>query len=284
MLAVRDAPAVSASDVDRLEAAFLQEPQADCPVVHKFAPGLYIREVTLPTGACVIGHRHKSAHYNVMLSGRLTLIDPDGDHRELTAPYSFTSGPGRKIAYIHETVVWQNVYATGETDVQVLEDTLLDKSDAWRDAEVQRQARFLPARAETDDYEAVLRELNLDPEIVRQIVENPLDQIPFPLGEYSVMVDASPIHGKGLFATAPMEPNTLIAPVRLNGKRTPAERYANHSPTPNAEMARSGLGDIYLFSTAYICGSKGGLPGDEITIDYRHALRLTMKETALWLP
>ena len=36
------------TDVEKLEAAFLEQEQADCPVQHHFGPGVYIREVVLP--------------------------------------------------------------------------------------------------------------------------------------------------------------------------------------------------------------------------------------------
>ena len=39
---------------DQVEAAFLEQPQADCPVTHRFGPGIYIREVLLPRGAYVV--------------------------------------------------------------------------------------------------------------------------------------------------------------------------------------------------------------------------------------
>ena len=42
--------------VQTLEAVFLEQPQVDCPVVHRFGPGIYIREVTIPAGALSIGH------------------------------------------------------------------------------------------------------------------------------------------------------------------------------------------------------------------------------------
>jgi hypothetical protein len=36
--------------------------------------------------------------------------------------------PGRKIAYIIETVVFQNIYSTSETDIEKLENMLVDNS------------------------------------------------------------------------------------------------------------------------------------------------------------
>lgn len=260
-------------DVLRLESAFLKEEQVDCPVTHHFAPGVYIREVLLPAGAYIIGHAHKDAHLNVMLEGRLTIIKEDGSRRELTAPQTFVSGPGRKIAYIHETVRWQNIYATPETDVDKLETLLFDKSAVFTESQA---LLTYDHEADRNDFTQAIAEFGFDADTVTAISEDETDQIPFPQGSYSVAVMPSEIHGRGLFATADIAANELIAPARLGGKRTPAGRYTNHSATPNAEMVRAENGDVYLFSKGVILGCKGGSIGGEITIDYRHALSLTL--------
>ena len=59
-----------ASSVEKLEEAILKEEQAECPVVHRFSPGVYIREIHMPAGSIVIGHHHRYTHMNVMLKAR----------------------------------------------------------------------------------------------------------------------------------------------------------------------------------------------------------------------
>lgn len=281
MLAELDAMVPSASfdesDVEKLEAAFLQAPQEECPVHHHFGPGVYIREVVLPAGSYIIGHRHNSPHLNIMLEGRLTLINADGTRAELRAPQTFVSGAGRKIAYIHETVRWQNVYATEETDVETLETQLLDKSLAYEEAQ-KANALLLTFdhSADHEDFAAAIAEFGFDADTVTAMSENEDDQMPFPQGSYKVMVAPSSVHGRGLFATADIAANELIAPARIGGKRTPAGRFTNHSRHPNAEMVVAESGDIFLFAKQVISGCKGGNVGDEITIDYRHALTLSV--------
>ena len=68
-------PPVCEADVQALEAEMLKHPQADCPVVHRFAPGLYIRELTIPADTYVIGHRQTTYHLNIMLAGRIILTE-----------------------------------------------------------------------------------------------------------------------------------------------------------------------------------------------------------------
>jgi quercetin dioxygenase-like cupin family protein len=117
-------------DLDAIEAAMLQLPQAPCPVRHHFGPGVYIREVTLPAGAFVVGHAHRDENLNLMLKGRVALLGADGRLHEVSAPYMVIAPAGRKAAYVIEEAVWCNVYGTDETDIAKLEEMYVQKSDA----------------------------------------------------------------------------------------------------------------------------------------------------------
>jgi hypothetical protein len=269
---------ITETDVQILEEGMLQLPQAECSVVHKFGPGIYIREVTIPADTFSIGHRQTTAHMNIMLTGRVTMIREDGRREELMAPQTFVCGPGRKIGYIHETMIWQNVYATTETDVAKLEAMFIDKSPTWQTAQRDRQLLLSCASTlDQEDYYAAIAELGFDHATVRAQSENPDDQIPFPYGGYPVQVAPSPIEGSGLFATSNIDAHQVIAPARIDGMRTPAGRYANHSTQPNAVMVQSESGDVYLMSSRPIAGCKGGDLGEEITICYRQAVRSQLK-------
>ena len=39
---------VDPAKIEKVESHLLDLPQVECPVVHHFGPGIYIREVTLP--------------------------------------------------------------------------------------------------------------------------------------------------------------------------------------------------------------------------------------------
>lgn len=269
--------AFTESDVQRLEAAFLDLPQADCPITHRFADGIYIREVRMPAGSYIIGHHHKTDHLNIMLTGHLTILNEDGTKTDLHAPQTFISPAGRKIAYIHEDVVWQNVFATEERDVETLEAMFLDKSEAWLEAQKFNQMLLSFDHSEdVADFYAAIETFGFDADLVRSISENTDDQISFPHGEYKVSVADSKIEGRGLFATGIIPQFEVIAPALLGGKRTPAGRYTNHAKNPNAMMFRMENGDIYLVALRDIAGCKGGNLGEEITVDYRQALAVTI--------
>lgn len=122
---------LSSTSVKELEKLMLDMPQVDCPVTHHFGPGLYIREMFIPADCFIIGHFHNDVNMNIMLKGHMILRSDDGSIKELKAPLTFTNGPGRKLAYIIEDVIFQNVYATEETNLEKLEEMLITKSEAW---------------------------------------------------------------------------------------------------------------------------------------------------------
>ena len=261
-----------------LEKEMLDMPQADCPVAHHFGPGIYIREVTLPAGIFAVGHAQKFDHLNIMLTGKVAIVD-EGKVRVLEAPMIFTGKPGRKVGYVIETCVWQNVYATEETDIDALEAHYLDKSENWK-AYDKEQSNIIYAlnQPDRDDFERVLKDFGFDAETVRQQSEDESDQIDMPVAFKAVaQVRDSNIEGKGLFLSWHTMSGQIIAPARIAGKRTPAGRYVNHSMNPNCKYVADENGDIYLMSLRDIDGCKGGGCGEELTVDYRQALILNME-------
>ena len=135
-LAVRqDIDNLLSQKVDHLLAAMDQLPQTDCKTKHYFGPGIYIREVTMPAGTVVIGKPHRKEHMCVMLQGRMVVVLGDGTKQELVAPLTFVGSAGRKVAYILETTVFQNILATDETDIDVLENMLVDNTQPMLEGE-----------------------------------------------------------------------------------------------------------------------------------------------------
>jgi len=125
---IQDVPAM----LDGIESMMLTADQVDCPVQHHFGPGIYIREVFMPAGTYVMGHAHKCEHMNVMLKGKMAVI-VNGEAKVIEGPCIFIGQPGRKFAYIIEDTIFQNIYATTETDIEKLEDMFVEKSEDWKD-------------------------------------------------------------------------------------------------------------------------------------------------------
>lgn len=257
-----------------VEKKMLELDQVECNVVHRFSPGIYIREVTVPAGTFAIGHHQNFEHTNIFLKGRVTVLQEDGTTSELVAPMIFTGKPGRKIGYIHEDMVWLNVYATDETDIETLESIFLTKSDSWIESNSEKSLLRIKNAVDTDDYYKTLDEFGFTDEQARAQSYNTEDMTELPYGGYKIMVSSSAIEGKGLFATSEIQEDEVIAPARISGKRTIAGRYTNHSISPNARMVMRSNGDIDLVAIKNIKGCHGGQNGDEITINYREALSL----------
>lgn len=124
-------------DVARMEEFMLTQEQVPCPVIHRFGPGVYMREVKIPAGTMAVGHHQNFEHMNIVLAGRVTILQDDGSTTEVVAPAMYVGKPGRKVGYVHEDLVWLNIYATTETDIDRLEAQLVTKSPAHEGIEAQ---------------------------------------------------------------------------------------------------------------------------------------------------
>lgn len=256
--------------IDGLATEIAKRQQVDCPVVHHFGPSLYIREVRLPAGTCAIGHIQTTTHMNVFVQGKVLVVNDDGTKTLLEAPMTFVSPPGRKVGYVIEDVVWLNVYATDETDVDKLEAMFLDKTGTPEPEEL----KLLTCDHSEDnaDFDRMCEDLGTTPEQVWKESDNQADQMPMPWGGWPVKIGDSLIHGKGVFATSKIGSGDVIGPARLSGYRTPIGRFGNHAKNPNARVEILPNGDAWLVALRDIGGMRGGMMGEEITTDYRQTV------------
>lgn len=108
--------------VEKLERAMYAMPQADCPVRHYFANGMYAREITIPKGVTLVGAVHKMENLAVLSKGKLELVT-DAGTVTLEAPCVVTVKPGTKNAALAlEDAVWTNFLPNpdNETDTDKL--------------------------------------------------------------------------------------------------------------------------------------------------------------------
>lgn len=264
-------------DIGELESHMLKEEQVECPVIHRFGPGTYIREVHIPANTLAIGHEQNFKHTNIMLKGRVTMLNDDGSTTQYKAPMIFTGKPGRKIGFIHEDMVWLNVYPNteGEQDIEKLENKWLTKSDSFKLEEKMQNCLMIGTKLDDhEDFEQAIHELGFSADEVRKMSENENDITDLPDGAFSFKIANSFIDGKGIFATADFAIGDMIGPARISGKRTVLGRYTNHSKNPNAKFVIGDEKNIYLIANSKILGCRGGFNGDEITVDYREAVKL----------
>ncbi len=130
-------------DIQKAEEDWLKLPQVDCPLVHLFSDNAYFRLICMAAGSYIIGHKHRTKHFNVVLQGRATVM-MDGEVHEIVAPAIFESQPGvRKVLYIHEDTIWGTLHVTPETDLAKLENLLIEKSDAFVQHQLEADAKKL---------------------------------------------------------------------------------------------------------------------------------------------
>ena len=256
-------------------AALIDKEQAPTPVIHRFGGGLYIREAHYPKGVLVVGQEHVSEHMNVLLKGSIQVMDGDGEPQILVAPHMFVAKAGSKVGLTLEDVVWQNIYVTNSTDVEQLESVLFKQSEVLTQ---HQQKKLLEQHSlheeDRQDFLAMVEESGWTVEDIELASKYREDCIPFPDGSYSICAGSSPIQGKGMFATAVIKQNSIIAPMRLGMCRTPAGYLINHSKTPNAVALVNDMGDMFLVAMRDISGMFGGELGEEITLDYRQVMQV----------
>ena len=118
--------------IDRFEKALVDRFEVvDCPLVHKFAGGMYIRQITMPAGSWVVSMIHKTEHPFFVLEGAVSVFSANDGEQILEAGYSGITSPGtRRILYNHETTTWVTVhpYLDGET-VDDIEARIIEPHD-----------------------------------------------------------------------------------------------------------------------------------------------------------
>lgn len=120
-------PEPTQQDVDDLQRMMLGTEQLECPVVHRFTPGLYVRECTMPKGALVISKIHKTEHPFVISRGDISVWIEGVGVQRFVAPFTGITKPGtRRVLVAHEETVWTTFHPTGETDVARIEAAIIE--------------------------------------------------------------------------------------------------------------------------------------------------------------
>lgn len=93
-------------------------------VSHRFASGLYAKEMRVPAGAQIGKHRHDFDHFSALMQGSAAL-DVDGVRTVHQAPALLTIEAGKLHVITAITdVVWQCIHATDETDADKIDAAL----------------------------------------------------------------------------------------------------------------------------------------------------------------
>jgi len=116
--------------VDALEEKMLESNDViDFPLVHRFVPGMYIREIFMPKGSLAVSVIHNTEHPYVCLKGDASVFIPGGEVVRIKAGHIGVTKPGtRRVLFMHEDTVWVTFHPCedGET-VQQIEDRVREK-------------------------------------------------------------------------------------------------------------------------------------------------------------
>ena len=234
-------------------------PQTECPVVHHFSDGVYIREMSIPAGTFIVGHAHNEGGVNFLLQGAGVLF-VDGLSRKVEAPQMIHAGAGVKMMYALSDVVWMNVFPNpdNERDIQILENRLVTKDETF----LQWQAETL--RIESDSkIQDVAHFSGVDESII-----DALESLQVAPSDCSVEYLDSPIAGIGAFAPFGMDQGQIVGFYCDKSVKSELASRVNHSKNPNCELMHIESG-VYLVVKRPVHGRLGGMHGEELTIDYR---------------
>lgn len=248
--------------------ALIGLPQVECNVVHHFAPGVYIREISIPAGTFIVGHNHKDHGINIALKGGGVLF-VDGIHRVVESPEIIHSKPGAKMMYAITDVVWWNIFPNpdDERDIETLESRLTDKPEI--DKLFHKELLKLQSNDRTIDV-ANYFGMEFEQELSDKIDAMPIERIE---GSSKIAIRDSAIDGKGVFLTCSAIAGELIGAAFTKDCATTIGKHINHAKFPNCSVHLHD-GSIYLMADKDLHGNQGGTPGDELTIDYRELNKL----------
>lgn len=104
--------------INMLEGELVNHPPAETKLVHRFTPGLYIREIHIPKGTMGTTMIHKFEHPFVVSKGRLLVTSENEGSVVYEAPYCGITPPGtRRAIYADEDSILTTFHVTDLTDI-----------------------------------------------------------------------------------------------------------------------------------------------------------------------
>jgi len=83
------------------------------PLIHRFVPGMYCREIFMPAGAVMTTMIHRYEHFAFILTGKARVVSEDRGDEIIEAPAVIVTKPGTKrVLHILEDMRWATVHLT----------------------------------------------------------------------------------------------------------------------------------------------------------------------------
>jgi len=245
--------------IELLEKSIFDCEQAEIPVIDRFSDGMYIREILIPKGTILTGRVHISDYADIMLSGDISIATKDGIKR-YTGANVLQGKAGRKRAgYAHEDTRWVTVHNKAvQSGSEYIENYTFFSLNEYKNFMIE---------VDRISYSELVKELGMSNEAVDAQVKNTEDQLDenSEHNEKLVLME-SKIHGIGLFSKLHYKKDDFVSMARVDGKRSYAGRYSNHSETPNCYMKIDDCGNVAMHANKNIDS------GEELTTNYRHTI------------
>ena len=110
----------SSETIHDLERAMVNSdlPTAKTHVIHRFSPGIYIREFHAPAGTLLTSAKHRTTHPFVVADGvALVMSGTEGSVRYEAPHCGITPAGTHRVLMVLEDLVWVTFHATELTDV-----------------------------------------------------------------------------------------------------------------------------------------------------------------------
>ena len=117
------------TQLSKLHAEMLGTFEVDPKIVHNFSDGLYAKEMTIPKGFTAGQHAHTFSHLSILAKGKV-VVKTDTDECVYDAPacIEIKKQTNHTITAV-EDAVWFCIHATDETDVDRIDEVLIQKGE-----------------------------------------------------------------------------------------------------------------------------------------------------------
>lgn len=104
----------------------MMEQPIQLPLVHKFAPGMYRREMFIPKGAFISSKVHLEEHFFELVSGIINIMTEDGVVQYIAPSDGISKKGTRKLGLAIEDCIFVTYHQNADncTDIPTLEERL----------------------------------------------------------------------------------------------------------------------------------------------------------------
>ena len=241
----------------RFEEFAKKQPQLEIPVKHYIHGGMYGREITIPKDTILTGQIYKFNHFDIMVSGDITVSTDNGETKRLTGYNCFKGMAGKKRAgYAHEDTTWITFHPYSGSNG--------DDIQKFITAETFEELELFNIAINRADYLTFVNSIGMNQEQIDEQVNNKSDLSGLEID--CVYVADSKINGKGLFSYRDFDADEIVCLARDGNKRTLAGRYTNHALQPNSEI-------VFISDEWQLKTLSPIFEGEEFTISYRDILK-----------